>query len=123
MTNEVKEQVVTKTKEPAVDDKQVRIEALESQVALLQEAAVSLNEQVRKVIDAVSKPAGYSVGGFTFEVKSLPKQDAMVAGANSVGRPGLVLEANDGDRTFVLAKVEWDHLKQSFVLYSGKGVQ
>jgi hypothetical protein len=60
--------------------------------------------------------------GFDFNVRVLPKQDAMIGGENKIGRPGLVLEVNDGDRTYAVAKLEWDHNKQVYVLFAGKGV-
>ena len=113
-----------------VDDKALRISALETQVSLLQEAINNADARTQGALegllelrDAAQEPkhTALSVGGFNFTISTLPKQDAMVAGVNSVGRPGLVLQASDGDRTYTLAKVAWDHNKQTFVLYAGVG--
>lgn len=64
----------------------------------------------------------FIVGDFIFTLKTLPKQDVMIAGVNSLGRTGLVLEAFDGEKYFPVAKMTWDHVKQSFVINVGQGV-
>lgn len=116
-----------------------RIVALEAQVSQLQagmEEQKQLLKNLASMTDAsttqvltliqglqeAEASSGYSVGGFTFAMKVMPKQDAMIAGVNSVGRPGLAVELNDGDRPYVVARIEWDHQKLAYVLYSGRGV-
>lgn len=64
----------------------------------------------------------FNFGGLSFTLVPTPKQDAMIDGANSVGRTGMILQVSDGERSYTVAKMQWDHNKKTYVLYTGQGV-
>jgi hypothetical protein len=124
--------------DPDFTDEEVQ-DVIERNAAAQPDIINGLSEKLDRLINHVNREIGvaqdtplhsrvdtfkpnYAFGGFTFSLLSIPKQDAMISGENSVGRPGMVLQAFDGERTFVLAKLEWDHRKKTFVLYTGQGV-
>lgn len=101
-------------------------QALIKTVESLQREVKNLGSNLSARIDRLEQPAqtpeSLGVGGFTFYVKTLPKQDVMMSGVNSPGRNGLMVILNDGVQEFSVAKLEWDHQKQGFVLFTGRGV-
>src|SRR5579885_1165828 len=82
----------------------------------------NLDNRVNNLEQPASTSESLSVHGFTFHFKPLPKQDVMISGVNSPGREGLMVVVNDGLNDFSVAKLEWDHQKQGFVLFTGRGV-
>ena len=106
------------------------VSGLYTQTALLQESINSVQESnhqlasmLIEIKEHMTKNATrFGFGGFTFELQSLGKQDAVISGENKVGRDGVQLVATDGERKYTLAKMSWDHNKQCFVLYTGTGV-
>lgn len=97
----------------AVTDMAQRVSALENELTALRESAHSHTSTSNSEL---------LVAGYAIRTATLPKQDAFIAGMNKVGRPGVVVLLNDGVRDFTIAKIEWDHNKESFVFYTGTGV-
>jgi hypothetical protein len=75
-----------------------------------------------KALETNTKGNTLQAAGFTFEVTSTPKQDLCIHGENKVGRPGAVISINDGEKSYTIAKIDWDHQRELYVLSTGKGV-
>lgn len=99
-----------------------------AQIELLQQSVNELGtyitdlERALEHMVSVTAPPTALISGLSFRTQELPKQDVFNGGINYVGRPGVAVIANDGSREYTVAKLEWDHIRNTFVLYTGKGV-
>jgi hypothetical protein len=75
-----------------------------------------------KALENNTKGNTLQAAGFTFEVNTTPKQDLCIHGENKVGRPGAAITINDGEKSYTIAKIDWDHQRELYVLSTGKGV-
>jgi hypothetical protein len=64
----------------------------------------------------------FNIDGHVLKLAILPKQDIFHQGQNLEGKPGVALWDTYEGKTYTIAKIEWDHIAQKFVLYTGKGV-